>query len=675
MQVSGPTELYWFSDFYAPASWSRDALSEKNGLSDAFAMVEPGRRCIKTGKPTPLDDSSLTGQKLVFAARREKGTTCISKSRAHLVKTRNTSLPRTSLSQLPRTSQRLHSDVMYRSGCDMNGVDEEELYLSSAHAGALSLGTIERDASGLNGRFAEEPVRGHKAVEKLLSSEPFETVLDVGAGDMKHSKLFIDAGKTVDTVDFGRSTYFHRSETHLNVRQSYLGDFNLIEFKEKYDLVWCSHVLEHQPNPNLFLKKVCQVVKEGGLVAIIVPPRKPFMTDGHVSLWNAGLVLYHLVLAGIDCSAHTWICQYDYNICVVVRAHLIKHRAWPKDLCMDTGDIQKLSKFFPRGLNFRKGLSGDIFHFPRRPLKLKIAILIPARYNSSRFPGKALHLLDGVPLVLRVLKNCLQSGFDTFILSDDERILSLSPSSIKTSVSCRNGTERCAEAAVALKSYDAFINVQGHMPDVTPALISAVASKLNSHSLATAYTRLEESERQSSNIVKLIHNEEFAIWSSRSPLTYGDRQIGIYGYHTSTLRKYPTLSISKEELGESLEQLRWYFSGHRMSVVQVAFSGIEIIHPQMPTNGTWSRMMKRITIFSRLSLWTLSENYGSIDSLGSESTCVSLNTDGSYGGSLCLDICSPASPISGLGLSGRMLPRATRPSLALAHSRAGQAVS
>ena len=206
--------------------------------------------------------------------------------------------------------------------------------------------------------------------------------------------------------------------------------------------------------------------------------------------WNAGLVLYHLVLAGIDCSAHPWIYQYDYNIGVVVRVKLIPEHTYPKDLCMDTGDIAKLAKYFPQALNFRKGLSGDIFQFPQRPLKFKIAILIPARYNSSRFPGKALHLLNGVPMVLLVLNKCLQSGFDCFILSDDDRILSLSPSSIKTSSSCRNGTERCAEAAASLESYDAFINVQGDMPDVTPALVSAIANKLENHSLATAYTQI-----------------------------------------------------------------------------------------------------------------------------------------------------------------------------------------
>ena len=53
-----------------------------------------------------------------------------------------------------------------------------------------------------------------------------------------------------------------------------------------------------------FLGKIRNVVKEGGLVGIVVPPRKPFITDGHVSLWNAGLVVYHLVLAGFDCSEY-----------------------------------------------------------------------------------------------------------------------------------------------------------------------------------------------------------------------------------------------------------------------------------------------------------------------------------------------------------------------------------
>ena len=128
-------------------------------------------------------------------------------------------------------------------------------------------------------------------------------------------------------------------------------------------------------------------------------PRVPLIVDGQVSLWNSGLLLYHLVLAGFDCSRDLWIRQYDYNIGIIVRKRSIPSLSFPVDLCMDTGDLQKLAKFFPEDLNMSKNSNGDILAYPAEAIpSLKIAVLIPARYNSSRFPGKALHKLHGVPM-------------------------------------------------------------------------------------------------------------------------------------------------------------------------------------------------------------------------------------------------------------------------------------
>ena len=266
---------------------------------------------------------------------------------------------------------------------------ESVVYTSSAHTGNLRLGTVEREASGANGRFAPEAVRGERILQELLTRE-FQTVLDIGAGALEHSSILIDAGKTVDTCDFGTSDYARVRRASTQVRKEYIGDFNDLEFPDKYDAVWCSHILEHQVNPNLFLRKLHTVVKDDGIIAIVVPPRKPFIVDGHVSLWNAGLLMYHLVLAGFDCSRDVWIRQYDYNIGVIVRKRNIPPDVFPRDLCMDTGDLQKLAKFFPADLDMSKGSNGDIFAYPRDTsvASMKIAILIPARYNSTRFPGK-----------------------------------------------------------------------------------------------------------------------------------------------------------------------------------------------------------------------------------------------------------------------------------------------
>ena len=458
---------------------------------------------------------------------------------------------------------------------------ERAPYRSSAHAGCLRLGTIERDASGGNGRFSPEAVRGEKILAELLKRD-FRTVLDVGAGALEHSRIFIDAGKIVDTCDFGTSNDVKLRELTTGVRKEYVGDFNELDFPEKYDVAWCSHVLDHQLNPNLFLRKLHSVVKEGGCIAIVVPPRKPFIVDGHVSLWNAGLLLYHLVLAGLDCSRDVWIRQYDCNIGIIVRKHSILPEFFPSDLCMDTGDLQKLSKFFPNDLNISNGTNGDILSYPVELAseQMRIAVLIPARYNSTRFPGKALHMLCGVPMAKLVYSRCTSSGFDTFLVSDDERICGLVENSVMTSSTCENGTARCAEAALQLSQYDAFINVQGDMPDVTCNIILAVARALNTHKLVTAYTTMPESERANPNSVKLIHNGAHAIWSCRSALKYGDHHLGVYGYHKNTLSEYATLPFCKAEYEEGLEQLRWLQAGYKMHTVLVEFSGIEVNTPE-----------------------------------------------------------------------------------------------
>ena len=136
-------------------------------------------------------------------------------------------------------------------------------------------------------------------------------------------------------------------------------NINNITFNNTYDAIWCSHILEHQVNPNIFLKKIKSLLKKDGYFGIVVPPRKPFIVGGHVTLWNAGLLLYNLVLAGFDCSKECYIKQYDYNIGIIIRN--VDIESLPEDLSMDKGDIEKLSKYFPFevGHNF----NGDIMIF------------------------------------------------------------------------------------------------------------------------------------------------------------------------------------------------------------------------------------------------------------------------------------------------------------------------
>lgn len=211
---------------------------------------------------------------------------------------------------------------------------------------------------------------------------------------------------------------------------------------------------------------------------------------------------------------------------------------------------------------------------------LKIAVLIPARYGSTRFPGKALASLNGTPLAKVVFDRCKETSLDTFLLSDDERICSIVQSSIMTSSSCENGTERCAEAAACLPQYGAFINVQGDLPDVTPGIILKIAERLHTEQLVTAFTAMDEHARSDQNTVKLIHNGSSAHWFCRASLKYGDQHLGIYGYHRELLLRYPQLKPSFAESVESLEQLRWLAAGYTISVVEVDFDGVEINCPE-----------------------------------------------------------------------------------------------
>lgn len=182
-----------------------------------------------------------------------------------------------------------------------------------------------------------------EAFDAVLKKYSFQTVLDLGCGQGLHSQAFRQHLKSVVGID---------ASTHWGV-PDILGEFCTTEFEEQFDLVWCSHTLEHQVNVNIFLQKIFSVLKPGGILAITVPPAKPNIVGGHVTTWNAGMLLYNLILAGFDCR-HAMIKQYDYNISIIVR----KSRAILPPLRMDNGDIEVLSHYFP--FDARQDFNGDI---------------------------------------------------------------------------------------------------------------------------------------------------------------------------------------------------------------------------------------------------------------------------------------------------------------------------
>jgi len=184
---------------------------------------------------------------------------------------------------------------------------------------------------------------GDEAAKKLVKDYSFNTLLDIGSGQKSAAySFFSENNKTIT-----------RQDINPDYQPDLLGDFNNLATDKLYDCIWCSHVLEHQLNVNHFLTKIFHTLKDGGVLAITIPPRKDEIVGGHVTLWNAGLLLYNLILAGFDCK-NAAVKSYDYNISVIVE----KKTAILPNLNYDTGDINALNEFFPLGVY--EGFDGNI---------------------------------------------------------------------------------------------------------------------------------------------------------------------------------------------------------------------------------------------------------------------------------------------------------------------------
>lgn len=175
-----------------------------------------------------------------------------------------------------------------------------------------------------------------QALDLVLGNCKPGDILDIGSGDGEHSRRFERAGWRVEPVDWQNGTAYED-----------------ITFDREFDCIWASHVLEHMPDVQTSLEKMRHDLKPGGVLAITVPPLKHEIVGGHVSLWNAGLLLYRLILAGFDCS-RAMIKTYGYNISAIVERVDIDLPV----LARDAGDIELLAPFFP--MKVHEGFNGDI---------------------------------------------------------------------------------------------------------------------------------------------------------------------------------------------------------------------------------------------------------------------------------------------------------------------------
>ena len=219
-------------------------------------------------------------------------------------------------------------------------------------------------------------------------------------------------------------------------------------------------------------------------------------------------------------------------------------------------------------------------------------VIIPARYASSRFPGKPLADIAGRPMVARVCERATQSGAASVcVATDDERIAAAVQAAgykfVMTRADHPSGTDRIAEAAtlLGLQDKDVVVNVQGDEPLIAPELISQVAhllEGLKDASVSTACHAIhDEKSLGNPNVVKVVLDaQRYALYFSRSRIPFPRekggtcyRHAGIYGYRVGFLKRYSALAPSPLETAEALEQLRVLWHGYRIAV---AVSEIDI---------------------------------------------------------------------------------------------------
>ncbi|MGD0615090.1 MAG: 3-deoxy-manno-octulosonate cytidylyltransferase [Verrucomicrobiota bacterium] len=234
---------------------------------------------------------------------------------------------------------------------------------------------------------------------------------------------------------------------------------------------------------------------------------------------------------------------------------------------------------------------------------MKILGLIPARYASTRFPGKPLALIAGKPLIQHVVERCrkARSLSEIIVATDDARIADAAGKFCRvemTRASHPSGTDRIAEAAARCQC-DAVVNIQGDEPLMDPAVIDAVARALENQEMSTAAAPIGHPEElENPNVVKVVVNAAGrALYFSRRTIPYlreaasGSvseqlaafpflKHVGIYGYRRQTLLRLVQLPVSPLESAENLEQLRALENGIQIAVVKVDYEGASVDVPE-----------------------------------------------------------------------------------------------
>ncbi len=237
---------------------------------------------------------------------------------------------------------------------------------------------------------------------------------------------------------------------------------------------------------------------------------------------------------------------------------------------------------------------------------LKFSGIIPARYASTRFPGKPLVMINGKTMIHRVYIQASKVLEHVCVATDDHRIeeevLRFGGRVIMTSSEHQSGTDRCAEAIDILQKesntiFDVVLNIQGDEPFIQPAQLEKLMNCFENPEtqIATLVKPIHANDDVfNPNCVKVVIDKDYrALYFSRSPIPYIRnkdnsewsahhtyfKHLGIYAYRTEVLKEITRLPQSSLELAESLEQLRWLENGYRIIAERTEFESISVDTP------------------------------------------------------------------------------------------------
>ena len=231
--------------------------------------------------------------------------------------------------------------------------------------------------------------------------------------------------------------------------------------------------------------------------------------------------------------------------------------------------------------------------------------IIPARFQSTRFPGKPLVLLNEKPIIQWVYENARKALNEVYVATDDDRIFktveAFGGKAVFTSAYHQSGTDRCAEAAKELSEkmkVDVVVNIQGDEPFIRAEQIESLKACFNTPkteiaTLIKPISSIEEITNINRPKVVINHLQE-AMYFSRSPIPFVRgcqpeewlgantfySHIGLYAYRYDILLELTKLPVSSLEKAESLEQLRWLENGYRIKTAQTLFENIGIDTPE-----------------------------------------------------------------------------------------------